>query len=213
VGPQPAARESAEDPRLAGGPAANSTGDPYLAASFPLSNRLMRLVWGIVYALLFRPSPRPAHAWRSFLLRCFGARMGPSCHIYPKAVVWAPWNLCCDDAVGIADGATVYNPSPIVLGSHATISQEAYLCGATHDYEDPAFPLVSAGISIGAYAWVCARATVQPGISVGEGAVLALGSVATRNLDAWTVYAGIPARAVKKRSMKGAEHAAAGGNR
>ena len=193
--------------------AATPVADSYLAASFSLSNRLMRFVWGIVYALLFRPSPRPAHAWRSFLLRCFGAKMGPSCHVYPKAVVWAPWNLFCADAVGIADGATVYNPKPIVLGSHATISQDAYLCGATHDYEDPAFPLVASEISIGSYAWICARATVQPGISVGDGVVLALGSVATRNLDAWMVYAGVPARAIKKRSMKAASPAAACGNR
>ena len=187
--------------------------DPYLAASFSLSNRLMRVVWGVVYVLLFRPSPRPAHAWRSLLLRCLGARMGKSCHVYPKAVVWAPWNLFCGDAVGIADGATVYNPRSIVLGSHAVISQQAYLCGATHDYEDPAFPLVASEISIGSYAWICARATVQPGISVGDGAVLALGAVATRNLDAWTVYAGVPARAVKMRVMKGGERAAAAGNR
>jgi len=187
--------------------------DPYLAASFSLSNRLMRFAWGIIYALLFRPSPRPAHAWRSFLLRCFGARMGWACHIYPKAIIWAPWNLFCGETVAIADGAIVYNPRPIILGSHATISQEAYLCGATHDYEDPAFPLVSYEISIGSYAWICARATVQPGIAVGEGAVLALASVATRNLDPWTVYAGVPARAVKKRLTKGAERAATGGNR
>ena len=109
--------------------------DPYLAASFSFSNRLMRFTWGIVYALLFRPSPRPAHAWRSFLLRCFGATMAPGCHIYPKAIVWAPWNFFCEYQATVADGATVYNPKPVRLGSHAIVSQEAYLCGATHDYE------------------------------------------------------------------------------
>ena len=181
--------------------------DPYLAASFPLSNRLMRFAWGIVYALLFRPSPRPAHAWRSFLLRCFGAKMEPACHIYPKAIIWAPWNLCCENQATVADGATVYNPKPIRLGTHSIVSQEAYLCGATHDYEDPAFPLIASEISIGPYAWVCARATVQPGISMGEGAVLALGSVATRNLDPWTVYAGVPARKIKSRVLRGIQQA------
>jgi putative colanic acid biosynthesis acetyltransferase WcaF len=149
------------------------------------------------------------HGWRSFLLRCFGATMGQSCHIYPGAKIWAPWNLFCDDQACVADGATVYNPKPIRLGTHAIISQEAYLCGATHDYEDPGFPLVASEISIGSFAWVCARATVQPGVSLGEGAVLALGSVATRNLDAWSVYAGVPARKIKTRTIRDKQSEAA----
>lgn len=181
--------------------------DPYLAPAFPMRNRLLRFAWGIVHALLFRPSPRPMHAWRAFLLRCFGASIGQECHIYPSATIWAPWNLSCGDVVAIADGAIIYNPGRIVLGSHATISQEAYLCGATHDYELPEFPLVFSEISVAPFAWICARATVQPGVSVGEGAVLALGSVATRDLEPWSVYAGIPARKIKNRNIKGIQNA------
>lgn len=105
----------------------------------------------------------------------------------------------CGDVVAIADDAMVYNPSPVTLRSHSTVSQEAYLCGATHDYDDSVFPLVHGSITIGEHAWICARATVQKGISVGDGAVLALGAVATRDLDAWGVYAGIPARRIKER--------------
>ena len=173
--------------------------DPYLAASFSTRNRIARWVWGVVYVLLFRISPRPMHAWRAFLLRCFGARLGPSCHIYPGARIWAPWNLVCGDAAAVADEAVIYNPARVVLGSHSIVSQQAYLCGATHDYDDPRFPLVAAPIDVGAYAWICARATVQPGVRVGEGAVLGLGAVATRDLEPWSVNAGIPARKIKDR--------------
>jgi putative colanic acid biosynthesis acetyltransferase WcaF len=170
-----------------------------LVPAFPLSNRLRRAVWGFVYAVFFRTSPRPLHEWRAFLLRCFGARLGANTHICPKARIWAPWNLVCSDKVAIADEAIVYNPARIELGSHAIVSQQAYLCGATHDYENPRFPLVALPISIGSYAWVCARATVQPGVSVGDGAVLALGSVAAHDLNPWTVYGGVPARKIKVR--------------
>lgn len=173
--------------------------DPYLTASFPLKNRLVRLVWGIVYVFLFRPSPRPFYGWRAFLLRCFGAKLGKGCHIYPKARIWAPWNLICEDVVAIADEGIIYNPKRVFLGSHSTISQQAYLCGATHDHNDPAFPLVAGSIRVDAYAWVCARATVQLGVHVGEGAVLGLGAVATKNLDPWSIYVGIPARKIKNR--------------
>jgi putative colanic acid biosynthesis acetyltransferase WcaF len=99
----------------------------------------------------------------------------------------------------VADEAIIYNPSKVHLGSHCTISQEAYLCGATHDYESPEFPLVHFPITIGEYAWICARSTVQPGVQVGAGSVLGLGSVATHDLDPWYVYAGLPARKLKPR--------------
>ncbi len=176
-----------------------SAADPYLRPAFSASNRVRRLIWNICWLLLYRPSPRALHAWRSSLLRVFGASLGPDCHFYPASKVWAPWNLVCADQVTAADGAEIYNPAPITFGSHAILSQDAYVCGATHDYDDAGFPLLAYAMSIGAYAWVCARASVAPGVNIGDGAVLGLGSVATRSLEAWTVYAGSPAVKVKDR--------------
>lgn len=173
--------------------------DPYLQPAFPLRQRLRRLAWQIVYITLFRPSPRLLHAWRAFLLRCFGARLGKNCHIYPKAGIWAPWNLVCEDTVAVADEAVIYNPDVIFLGSHCTISQQAYLCGASHDHSDPAFPVIHGPIHLGAYCWVCARAIVQMNVRVGEGAILGMASVATRDLEPWSINAGIPARKIKMR--------------
>ncbi|RXH56005.1 hypothetical protein GRAN_2862 [Granulicella sibirica] len=98
-----------------------------------------------------------------------------------------------------ADGAEIYNPAPMRLGSHFILSQDGFLCGATHDYDDPAFPLLAYAMEFGAYGWVCARASVAPGVSMGEGAVLGLGSVATHTLEPWTVYAGSPAVRIKNR--------------
>jgi len=176
--------------------------DPYLRPSYPVSNRLRRLRWSVCCALLFRTSPRPFHSWRAFLLRRCGAKLGPNCHFYPKARIWAPWNLVCADAVSVADGAEIYNPSTISLGSHAIVSQQGYICGATHDYNDLSFPLISFPMSLGAYSWVCARACVSPGVNLGDGAVLGLGSVATRDLEPWTVYAGVPAQPIKQRAER-----------
>jgi len=178
---------------------AETAADPYLRPAFSFGNRLRRLVWNICRAVLYRLSPKPLHAWRSFLLRLFGARMGRGCHFYPGSKVWAPWNLVCADQVTAADGAEIYNPAPVTLGSHVILSQDTYVCGATHDYNDPAFPLIAYAMTFGAYAWVCARASVAPGVNLGEGAVLGLGSVATHDLDPWAVYAGVPAVKVRDR--------------
>lgn len=178
---------------------ASEHADPYLRPAFTLRNRLMRVLWGVVWLLLYRTSPRPMHGWRSMLLRLFGATMGADCHFYPRARIWAPWNLVCADQVTAADGVEIYNPAPMHFGSHAIVSQDAYLCGATHDYNSAAFPLLAYEMRFGAYSWVCARASVGPGVNMGEGAVLGMSSVATRSMEPWTVYAGNPAIALKAR--------------
>jgi putative colanic acid biosynthesis acetyltransferase WcaF len=180
--------------------ASEAGADAYTRPAFPLSNRLRRLVWNTVWLLLYRPSPRPFHAWRAMLLRLFGAKLGPDCHFYPAAKVWAPWNLICADHVAAGDGAEIYNPAIIQLDSHVILSQDSYLCGATHDYNDPEFPLLAYKMHIERYAWVCARASVAPGVRVGEGAVLGLGAVATHDLKPWTVYSGNPAVALRERT-------------
>ena len=61
------------------------------------------------------------------------------------------------------------------------------------------FPLISKRVEIGPYAWICVRAIVLPGVSCGEGAVLGAGAVCAKDLEAWTVYVGNPAREVSKR--------------
>lgn len=175
--------------------------DAYTRPAFSRRNRAARLLWSLCWLVLYRPSPRPFHAWRAALLRLFGAQLGPDCHFYPGSRVWAPWNLRCADHVAAADGAEIYNPSPVELGSHVILSQDSYLCGATHDYNDAAFPLLAYRMQLGAHSWICARASVAPGVRVGEGAVLGLASVATRDLEPWTVYSGHPAQAIRKRDV------------
>jgi putative colanic acid biosynthesis acetyltransferase WcaF len=174
--------------------------EPFLRAQTPLRNKLGRVAWAVVYLLLFRTSPRPMHAWRAFLLRCFGARLGRKCHIYPGARIWAPWNLTCDEGAAIADDAVIYNVARVSLGAYAIVSQQAYVCTATHDLEDAAFPMIVAPISLGRRAWVCARACVLPGVSLADGAVLGLAGVATKKLEPWQIYAGNPAQLLKRRT-------------
>jgi len=188
---------------------AKTAEDPYLRPAFSFRDRLARQLWNICWLLLYRPSPRPLHSWRALLLRMFGAKMGRKCHFYPGSKIWAPWNLTCADLVAVGDGAEIYNPAPLRLGSHAIVSQGAYVCGATHDFDDPAFPLLAFSMDIGAYAWICARALVSPGVNIGDGAVLGLGSVATRDLEPWGVYAGVPAVKVKERKRAAADLATA----
>ncbi len=166
-------------------------------SKFSPGNRLARQLWSVVWLLLFRPTPRPLHAWRRFLLRAFGARIGERAHIYAGAKIWAPWNLVVGREAGIADGADIYNPEPIRIGARAVISQGAYLCGASHEYTSWDFPLIAAPITVHDHAWVAARVIVQMGVTIGEGCVVGAGSVVTRDMPAWTVCAGAPCRPIR----------------
>src|ERR1035438_6764207 len=94
---------------------------PYLIPQTSLSNRMMRMVWDTVHKSLFRFSPRPCYAWRSYLLRLFGAQMGPHTRVSSTAKIWAPWNLTCEEGATIGPNAIVYNPKPIRLGVYAIL--------------------------------------------------------------------------------------------
>lgn len=176
--------------------------DPYTQPSFSLKNRLARLIWAIVYILLFKPSPRPFHEWRSFLLRCFGAKIGKGCHVYPHAKIWAPWNLVMSDYAGMADDVNCYSMAVVSLGKKVVVSQGTYLCTGTHDYEDASFQLYAKPIYIGDNAWLCAESFIHPGVTIGEGAIIGARSMVTKDMPAWTVCAGNPCKSIKPRIIK-----------
>ncbi len=173
--------------------------DPYLGSQYSVGNRVRRQLWNTCWALFYRTSPRTAYGWRAWWLRRFGAQLGPNCHFYPQSRIWAPWNLECEDAVIVADRADLNNHAHLYLGSHVILSQDCCVSNATHDYNDPMFPVVAVPMRIGRYAWVAARACVVPGGDIAEGAILGMASVATRNLEPWSVYVGAPAKKVKDR--------------
>ncbi|CAG9169336.1 LbetaH domain-containing protein [Cupriavidus respiraculi] len=180
--------------------------DPSMGPSFSLGNRVQRQLWNWVWLFLFRPSPRFAHAWRSALLRLFGARLGRHVHVYPSVKIWAPWNLHIDNNVGVADGVTLYNIERIEIGEYAVISQGSHLCTGSHDYNSYNFQLVASPIVVQARAWVCAEVFVAPGVTIAEGAVVAPRSVVTRSLPtSWTVYAGTPAKPINRRKHPAAQ--------
>ena len=95
----------------------------------------------------------------------------------------------------------IYCVDRVTIGNNAIISDGAYLCTAEHDITDRGFQLQTKPITIGDCAWIAARAIVLPGVTIGEGAVVAAGAVVTRDVPAWTVVAGSPAKVVKKREL------------
>lgn len=159
--------------------------------SWSRSEMVGRLAWALCQPF-FRFSPRPLWGWRAWLLRCFGARIGRQVHIHPTVRITIPWHLRIDDQAAVGDCVILYALGPIHIGERATVSQHAHLCAGTHDWRDPARPLVRSHIQIGADAWVCADAFVGPHVRIGEGAILGARAVATKDLPAGQIGIGNP---------------------
>ena len=163
-----------------------------------------RVLWAIVRPA-FHLSPRPLFAWRRALLRAFGASIGREVRVNPSAVVVMPWNVSIGDWSAVGDGVRLYALGPVSIGSSVTISQHAHLCAGTHDYTRRDMPLLKPPITIGDHAWICADAFVGPGVTIGEGAVVGARAVAMRDVAAWEVVAGNPARFIKHRRIDSSE--------
>lgn len=174
----------------------------YSSPRIGFQSRMRRLVWSLAYYSLYRWTPVPMHAWRCVLLRVFGARIDQPAYPYPSARIWAPWNLEMHRGSCLADGVDCYSVAHVRLGQNVTISQGSYLCSASHDYNSSSFPMICAPIHIDDNAWVCARAFVGPGVTVGSGAVVAACAVVTKDIEPWTVVAGNPARQVGYRDAE-----------
>lgn len=174
--------------------------DAYQRPVFSFANKLYRFTWTIVWALFCRWTPRTMHSYRIFFLRLFGAKIGKKNFIYPTCIVWSPQLLETEDVVTIGPGVEVYNPGGVILKHHCILSQDSYICGATHNYNSRDFDYISKKIIIEPYVWICARSIVLPGIICYEGSVLGAGSVTSGHMKAWTVYGGNPAKALKQRN-------------
>ncbi len=173
--------------------------DGHTSPSYGLSNRLRRVAWHLVYLLLFRPTPRPLHAWRAVILRAFGAQLGHRVHVYPRVKIWAPWNLELHDESCLGDEVNCYSMAKITLGRRAIVSQGAHLCTGTHDYADPNFQLYALPIVIGERAWVCTEAFIGPGVTIGDRSVVGARAVVIKDMPEGMVCAGHPARPIKPR--------------
>ena len=171
-----------------------------------LKSKVARGIWNLVWLFLFRPTPDRAFnifvKWRCILLRLFGAKIGKYCAIRNSAKIWAPWNLAIGDWVALSEDCDIYAVDMIKIGDRATISRGAFICCAGHDIESPIMELTHAPITIGHDAWIAARAIIMPGVTIGDGAVVAAGSVVTKDVAPWTVVGGNPARFIKKRIMQ-----------
>jgi putative colanic acid biosynthesis acetyltransferase WcaF len=164
--------------------------------------QVQRFVWTVAQKILFQLSPNIFFAWRNFVLRCFGARIGRAAKIHRTADIFWPGNLSIGDYSAIGPKVEIYNLGLIQLEDNVVVSQHTYLCSGSHDIASREFKLTTAPIVIESGAWIAAKAFIGPGVRIGKMAVVGAASVVVKDVPEATIVAGNPAKQIGVRTFR-----------
>jgi len=163
----------------------------------------VRLLWHFVGFPIVHCYWLPVSSIKVRVLRLFGAKIGRGAYLKPGLKIKFPWYLSIGDNCWLGEDAWLDNLTHVTIGSNVCISQGAYLCTGNHDWTTRNMKLFAQPIVLRDGSWVGARATLCPGTSLGTGAIVTAGSVASGAIPAYQIWAGNPARRVRDRNVDG----------
>jgi putative colanic acid biosynthesis acetyltransferase WcaF len=158
--------------------------------------------WFLIGVPVLRCSILSSSGIRRALLRTFGAKVGSGVVIKPGVRVKYPWRLSVGDHSWVGEDCWIDNLADVTIGANVCISQGAYLCTGNHDWSAAHFDLIVRPIILEDGVWVGARATVTAGVHLHTCAVAAAGAVVTRDIPAFEIHCGNPARFIRKRDVR-----------
>ncbi len=161
-----------------------------------------KILWYFTNIFFFKTMLPFPSSFKVMLLKLFGAKVGQGVVIKPNVNIKYPWFLEIGDDCWIGEGVWIDNLATVKLGSNVVLSQGAYLLTGSHDYKKEAFDLILDEIILEEGVWIGAKATVCPGVNCRSHSVLAVGSTATKDLEAYTIYQGNPATKKRGRVIK-----------
>jgi acetyltransferase-like isoleucine patch superfamily enzyme len=153
------------------------------------------------------PSFTVRHLWYR---RVLGIQIGANAGVHMGAYIWfwGPRAVRRNGArIGrnsrIERNCTLDVRSPLTIGDNVALSPEVMILAGFHDVNDPGFAQSEVGpwaVVIEDHVWIGTRAMILPGVTVGRGAVVAAGSVVTKDVPPLTIVAGAPARPIGMRN-------------
>ena len=141
----------------------------------------------------------PNAAIRRLFCRLLGMRIGKGSELAMGIYLQMPSRVTIGRDTYINRGVWLDGRGIVKIGNSVTISPRVTISSAGHDAQSTTFEYASAPISIGDYAWVGINATILKGVTIGEGAVVAAGAVVTKDVEPYTIVAGVPARKIGDR--------------
>jgi len=167
----------------------------------PGGNAIKRALWYYVNLVFLKSSLLPSSKLKVFLLRLFGAKIGKNVNIKPGVSVKYPWHLTIGNYAWIGENVWIDCLVAITIGDNACISQGAVLLTGSHNYKKETFDLITQPVTLADGVWIGAGAIVNLGVTAASHAMLTSGSVANKNLEAYSIYQGNPAVKIRERIM------------
>lgn len=165
------------------------------------ASSLKIILWYFVNALFVRASWNPFMGIKVVLLKAFGAEIGKGLVIKNDVIIKFPWKLKIGNNVWLGENCWIDNLDHVVIGDNVCISQGAMILTGNHDYTQVSFGYRNAPIEIEDGAWIGAQCTVCPGVKVKSHAILTVKSVATKDLEPYSIYQGNPAVMIRERKI------------
>ncbi len=159
----------------------------------------MRFLQGIQFLFLKLLAQFPCQWFRKLVLRLLGAQIDCSAILYGGFEIRSPRKLKIGANSCIGHRATLDARGGLTIGNNVNFSSEVMIWTAQHDYRDPMFGTDFKPVTIGDYAWLGPRCIILPGVTIGEGAVVAAGAVVAKDVAPHTVVGGAPARKIADR--------------
>jgi putative colanic acid biosynthesis acetyltransferase WcaF len=160
------------------------------------------MLWKFSWLCFCSWTPKFFNPWRLLVLKLFGTQIVGMPFVHQRARIQIPWHLTMHHRACLGERANAYTMGQVEILEGATIAQEVYLCTGTHDFNKTSFRLITDKISIGAQAFVGARAMILPGVSIGKNAVVGAQAVVTKNIQENEIVAGNPASVIGNRTMQ-----------
>lgn len=162
--------------------------------------RWRRSVWGdLRLRLLADLGYLPSHAIRNFFYRRAGVTLPRSSSIHWRAEFYHPGGVVIGENCIVGDTCFLDGRDGITFGSNVNVGSHVSIYTRQHAVDSPTFEEIGAPVAVGDYAWIASHAVVLPGVTIGEGAVVAAGSVVTKDVAPYTLVGGNPARYIRDR--------------
>lgn len=172
------------------------------AIPFVMLNRSTR--GGYLLYMMYKTGLVPSNHLRKWFYKIAGAEMRKNVVLHIGVQARSPWNLQIGKGSVIGDHCTLDARSGLVIGDNVNISSNVSIWTLQHDYRNSDFACPSSGerrldVRIDDRVWLGCNVIVLPGVTIGEGAVCCGGCVVTKNVEPYSVVAGIPAKKIGER--------------
>ena len=157
------------------------------------------LIWYVINSFV---SNFPSIRLRYYILKFFGMNLAPNVRFYQGFHIRNPKGITINDGVSIGPRVVLDGRKGLIIGKNVVIAYEAIIWTLNHDYNDIYFAGKGSSVTIGDYAWICCRSIILPGITIGEGAVVASGAIVTKDVPPYTIVGGTPAKIIGYREKK-----------